>query len=127
MGAADQFAADAAALPGAVDGEIGDVAAEGEIGERAGDADQPLLVVARAEQDVGVREHAAQAIGILHRPPLRELRALQEVDEFPHRQIRLVAEDDVEGEAGHGHSVAWASVLLEPAPARIVFISIGLD
>src|ERR1700682_5629551 len=63
----DQPLADALALAGLVDGEIGEIAAEAEIGQRAGEAHQSA-VLARGHEQVGVGQHALDPGAILDRP-----------------------------------------------------------
>ena len=63
----DQPLADALALAGFVDGEIGEIAAEAEIGQRPGEADQPA-VLTRGHEQVGVGQHALDPGAILDRP-----------------------------------------------------------
>ena len=46
--------------------KIGKIAAVAEVGQRAGDADQPAIEVC-ADHEVGVREHFLQAGKIVHR------------------------------------------------------------
>src|SRR5579859_1239202 len=57
VGSFDQLAADAVALPGLVDGQVGEIGAVVKVRDRTRDADEHS-VDAGGEDDVGVFEHA---------------------------------------------------------------------
>lgn len=69
VGFLDKAAADAPALIAGIDGEVGEVAAVGEVSDGAGDADE-AAGVARGKDDVGVAEHGVQAGEVLCRTAL---------------------------------------------------------
>lgn len=97
VGAGEEFAADAEALVGFVDGEIGEVAGVAEIGEGAGDADE-LAAEASGDEEVGVAEHAFESVLVGDGAALGETGALEYVGEFCGGQGGFVEKDDV----GHG-------------------------
>jgi hypothetical protein len=96
VGAGEEFAADAEALVGFVDGEIGKVAGVAVVGERAGDADE-LAAVACGDEEIGVAEHAFDSVRVGDGAALGETGAVEEVGEFCGGEVGFVEE----GDAGH--------------------------
>src|SRR5690349_8389750 len=86
----DQTLADPLALAGLVDGEIGEIAAEAEIGERAGEAHQ-LAVLPGGHDEVGVGQHPLDAATILDRTV--EARLPHDVDVIVGAKIILAGID----------------------------------
>jgi hypothetical protein len=95
----DEFATDAAVLMCFGYGEIGEVAAKGEIGDRAGDADKRFGVPGGAEQ-VRVLEHRFDARAIIDGPPFGEGGAFEEID-------KRIGGDRAIGCVGECHGDAW--------------------
>ena len=81
VGAGEEFAADAEALVGFVDGEIGKVAGAAVVGEGACDADE-LAAEASGDEEIGVAEHAFDSVRVGDGAALGETGAVENVGEF---------------------------------------------
>src|SRR5262249_739438 len=88
MSSLDQLTANAAALPALVDSQVGEICAEMEIRNRAGNADEQAARTG-SHDHVSVHEHAADRFWLLDRPPLGQGRALKQTDELLSVELRV--------------------------------------
>ena len=105
---------DAAALPGFVNGEVGEVTAVGVVGNGAGDADEAVVVPGGNEQ-VGVLQHGVNALGFSERAARAKAGLLQQRDE-------LGAADGVVGTVSeHRFSGIGESYSRQALPSHVQF------
>src|SRR5579863_6538103 len=81
LGAANQLLADALALVGNTDGEVGEVGGVGEVGQRTGDADQEVAIPGRYDE-IGVLEHPGHALAIARGAALSEGGGMVQLDKL---------------------------------------------
>ena len=96
--AADQLAANAAALVNLIDGQVGEVGAPRVVSQDPGNPDE-MTVKASSKDDVGIPQHPLNGGGIVDRPAGGEGGAVQEVDEIGGRQLGFkgVGEEHAKG------------------------------
>ena len=86
--------AEAAPLPGRVDGDVRQVAAPREVGDGARDADQ-VVAVPRGDEDVGVEHHRRETGAVRDRPRCRKPGSVQQRDELVRVDWLVVGIGDV--------------------------------
>lgn len=100
----DQAFPDALALMGDIDGEIGEVTDVGEVGEGAGDTDEPG-VVPGGDDEGGVVEHVGDDGGIIDGPTLGEGGGVEKGDDLV--DGRRIADAIGDHGKGRGQTRDW--------------------
>src|SRR5258705_1435606 len=77
----DQCPADALTLVGDIDSQIRKVTGVVKIGNRSGNTDELLSLPGR-DQDIGIPDHALDALSILNWSSLTERRSVEHIDEL---------------------------------------------
>jgi hypothetical protein len=94
VGAANQLAADAAALKGLVHRQVRQVGAVSVVGQCPRHTHQQARRIAGRHHQIRLPQHLADDFGIMHRTPLGERGTAEDVDEVNDGQVRFKAVSD---------------------------------
>jgi hypothetical protein len=90
VGICDEFFADALALEGLVDGEVGEVGAVMEVRDCARDADEEAVAGSGGDEDIGVFEHPSDGFGFIDGSAETKGGSSQAVEKFFGGEIEFI-------------------------------------